>query len=68
MNLPLDRELNKNNGPKHLIENSWLLTIVRNELSSFSKAPRILEFLDFLYAIERDPLLLFQLFYWNFQK
>ena len=38
-----------------------LLTIVRNELSSFSKAPRILEF-------ERESLVLFQYFHRHFQK
>ena len=33
---------------RHLREKTWLLTIVRNELSSFTKVPKILEFLYFL--------------------
>ena len=53
----------KNIGPRHLRETSWLLIKVRNELSSFSKVPRILEFLDFSNAFERESLVLF-----HFQK
>ena len=48
------------NGLGFLIGNSILLTtIVRDELSLFSKVLRISKFFDFLYAFERELLAVF---------
>ena len=48
------------NGPRYLIENSLILTRVRNVLSLFSLVPRISEFLNSLYPFGMESLVLFQ--------